>query len=60
VDSIITRLAAWLLLPLACPAGASGNVASLVNGVPESPPDDAFNIADLLLIIRKAVHAVSY
>jgi hypothetical protein len=39
---------------------ARGNVAPLVNGVPETAPDDEFNIADMLLITRKAIHAVLF
>ena len=39
---------------------ARGNVAPLVNGAPATAPADVFTIADLLLITRKAVHAVTY
>jgi hypothetical protein len=37
---------------------ARGNIAPLVNGQPR--PDDPFNLADLLLIMRKAQAAVSF
>lgn len=33
---------------------ARGNVAPLVGGIPQSSPDDPFDSADLLLILRKA------
>jgi hypothetical protein len=33
---------------------ARGNIAPLVNGQPQPPRDDPFNLADLLLIMRKA------
>jgi hypothetical protein len=39
---------------------ARGNVAPLVNGTPNSKFDDDFNLADLLLILRKAVGEVNY
>ena len=39
---------------------ARGNVAPLVNGVPQTLPGDPFNAADLLLITRKALGEVSF
>jgi len=39
---------------------ARGNVAPLVGGVPDSRPDDAFTVADLLLITGKATGSTSY
>ncbi|MEN8204564.1 MAG: S8 family serine peptidase [Pseudomonadota bacterium] len=39
---------------------ARGNVAPLVGGVPDSRPDDDFNVADLLLITGKATGSISY
>ena len=39
---------------------ARGNVAPLVGGVPDSRPDDAFTVADLLLITGKATGSISY
>lgn len=39
---------------------ARGNVAPLVNGIPQSLPDDPINVADLLLIIRKTLGEVSF
>jgi hypothetical protein len=39
---------------------ARGNVAPLVGGVPDSRPDDNFNVADLLLITGKATGSISY
>jgi subtilisin family serine protease len=39
---------------------ARGNVAPLVGGVPNPPLIDEFNLADLLLITRKAVGSLSY
>ena len=39
---------------------ARGNVAPLVNGQPQVPPDEAFNLADLLLLMRKALGAVNF
>jgi Subtilase family/Bacterial TSP3 repeat len=39
---------------------ARGNVAPLVNGAPQHVINDPFNVADLLLIERKALGAVSY
>jgi hypothetical protein len=59
-DVLLAHRAMLGLVMLETDQLARGNVAPLVNGVPDSPPDDAFNLADLLLIIRKAVHAVSY
>ena len=39
---------------------ARGNVAPLVAGTPQPPLIDAFNSADLLLILRKALDATLY
>jgi hypothetical protein len=39
---------------------ARGNVAPLVNGEPQQPPEDPFNLADLLLLMRKALGTVSF
>jgi hypothetical protein len=39
---------------------ARGNVAPLVGGVPDSQPDDAFTVADLLLITGKATGSISF
>jgi hypothetical protein len=59
-DMLLANRAVLGLVTLETDQLARGNVAPLVNGVPDSPPDDAFNTADLLLIIRKAVHAATY
>ena len=59
-DVLIANRAVLGLVSLDPEQLARGNVAPLINGVPETPPDDAFTIADLLLITRKAVHAVTY
>jgi hypothetical protein len=36
------------------------NVAPLINGQPQSLPDDAFTLADLLLIQSKALAVLSF
>ena len=48
------------LAPLNGPEMARGKVAPLVNGTPQPVANDPFNAADLLLIERKALGAVSY
>jgi hypothetical protein len=37
-----------------------GNVAPLVDGQPQALPDEMLDVADLLLIMRKAWGAVSF
>jgi hypothetical protein len=59
-DVLIANRAVLGLVTLTSDQLARGNVAPLVNGVPATAPADVFTIADLLLITRKAVHAVTY
>lgn len=59
-DVLIANRAMLGLVTLITDQLARGNVAPLVNGAPDTPPDDEFTVADLLLITRKAVHAVNY
>jgi hypothetical protein len=59
-DVLIASRAVLGLVTLTSDQLARGNVAPLVNGVPDTAPDDEFNIADMLLITRKAIHAVFY
>jgi hypothetical protein len=39
---------------------ARGNVAPLVNGKPQPPAVGVFNLADLLLIERKALGVITF
>ena len=59
-DVLIANRAVLGLVTLTTDQLARGNVAPLVNGAPDTPPDDEFTVADLLLITRKADHAVNY
>jgi len=59
-DVLLANRAVLGLVTLSPDQLARGNVAPLVNGEPDSPPDDAFTIADVLLITRKAVHNVAF
>jgi hypothetical protein len=59
-DVLLAARAAVGLMALDAGQLARGNVAPLVNGLPRSLPTDTFNVADLLLIQRKALGAVSF
>ncbi len=59
-DVLIANRAVLGLVTLTSDQLARGNVAPLVNGAPATSPADVFTIADLLLITRKAMHAVTY
>lgn len=63
VDTADVLRASRAVLGLAPPSGpemARGKVAPLVNGTPQPVANDPLNAADLLLIERKALGAVSY
>jgi hypothetical protein len=63
VDTADVLLASRAVLGLVTLSDAElvrGNVAPLVNGTPQPVINDPFNVADLLLIERKSVGAVSY
>lgn len=59
-DVLLATRAATDLLALDASQLARGNVAPLVNGIPQSLLTDIFNTADLLLIQRKALGLVSF
>ena len=59
-DVLIATRAVLGLVSLTDAELARGNVAPLVVGVPDSRPDDEFNVADLLLITGKASGSMSY
>ncbi|HDN68949.1 MAG TPA: hypothetical protein ENG26_00035 [Gammaproteobacteria bacterium] len=59
-DVLLATRAALGLMALNSAQLARGNVAPLVGGVPDSRPDDDFNVADLLLITGKATGSISY
>lgn len=59
-DVLIATRAATGLTMLDSAQLARGNVAPLVNGIPQSLPTDPFNAADMLLILRKALGTVSF
>jgi len=59
-DVLLATRAAIGLLSLDASQLARGNVAPLVNGLPQTLPTDIFNAADLLLIQRKALGLVSF
>lgn len=59
-DVLLATRAATGALLLDAGQLARGNVAPLVNGIPRSLPTDTFNAADLLLIQRKALGAVTF
>ena len=59
-DVLLANRAVLGLITLDTYQLARGNVAPLVDGMPDTAPDDEFTIADLLLITRKAIHAVTY
>ncbi len=44
----------------AAKARAGSSLAPLVGGQPQSQPDDAFTLADLLLIQSKALGVISF
>jgi hypothetical protein len=52
-DALLAERAVLGDLPLDGGQLARGNVAPLVGGVPQSSPADTFDLADLLLILRK-------
>jgi Subtilase family/Bacterial TSP3 repeat len=61
VDALLASRAVLGLVTLTNAELARGNVAPLVNGTPQPPAvDDGFDLADLLLIERKALGVVSY
>ena len=63
VDTADVLLATRAVIGLVTLTGAElarGNVAPLVNGTPQPPAVDAFDLADLLLIERKALGEVAY
>ena len=61
VDVLLASRAVLGLVTLTNAELARGNVAPLVNGTPQPPAvDDGFDLADLLLIERKALGEVSY
>ncbi|HYQ71822.1 MAG TPA: hypothetical protein VET88_07830, partial [Gammaproteobacteria bacterium] len=59
-DVLLASRAATGVITLDSAQLARGNVAPLVNGIPQSLPADPFNAADLLLIIRKSTGDVSF
>ena len=59
-DVLLASRAVLGLSPLSGPQKARGNVAPLVNGQPQSLPDDAFTLADLLLIQSKALAVLNF
>jgi len=59
-DVLLATRAATGLITLNSSQLARGNVAPLVNGIPQSLPTAPFNAADLLLIQRKALGAISF
>lgn len=59
-DVLLAARAAVGLIALDAGQLARGNVAPLVNGIPQTLPTDIFNAADLLLIQRKVLGAVSF
>jgi hypothetical protein len=60
-DMLLASRAILGLVTLTNAELARGNVAPLVNGTPQPPAiDDGFDLADLLLIERKALGEVSY
>jgi hypothetical protein len=59
-DVLLATRAATGLIMLNSDQLARGNVAPLVNGTPKSLPTDPLNVADVLLIQRKALGAVSF
>ena len=60
VDVLLATRAAMGLDALDSGALARGNVAPLLGGTPNPPLVDEFNLADLLLITRKALGSISY
>lgn len=59
-DLLLASRAAVGLINLDAAQLARGNVAPLVNGVPQSLPTDNFNMADLLLIQRKILGELAF
>ncbi|MEZ5543208.1 MAG: hypothetical protein R3F42_14395 [Pseudomonadota bacterium] len=59
-DVLLATRAAAGLLTLDAGQLARGNVAPLVNGIPQTLPTDTFNAADLLLIQRKAQGVIAF
>ena len=59
-DVLLATRAATGLITLNSSQLARGNVAPLVNGMPQTLPTDPLNVADVLLIQRKALGAVNF
>ena len=59
-DVLLASRAVLGLLTLSTEQLARGNVAPLMGGQPAFLPDDDFNVADLLLITRKATGVISF
>jgi hypothetical protein len=59
-DVILAMRAATNLITLDVGQLARGNVAPLVNGIPQALPTDPFDTADVLLIQGKALGVISY
>ena len=59
-DVLLASRAVLGLTELTAAEKARGNVAPLLGGQPQSQPDDAFTLADLLLIQSKALGVASF